>query len=176
MLDRHGGHRHPQKCQQQNLLGEHQMMRRLVMLTVTALVAVTSSLGAATSADAARVVQFARIQYDSPGPDNGSNASLNREYVQVRNGTTRTVNLYRWYVRSARTGDVYRFGSNFYLRPGSTVTIRTGRGTNTPTTRYWGRTRYVWNNTRDTAYLRNSSGTLMYSCSWTSTGRGYKYC
>jgi P pilus assembly chaperone PapD len=152
------------------------MMRRLAMLTVTALVAVTSSLVAVTPADAARVVQFTRIQYDSPGSDTGSNASLNREYVQVKNGTTRTVNLYRWYVRSARTGDVYRFASNFYLRPGATVTIRTGKGTNTATTRYWGRTRYVWNNTRDTAYLRTSSGALRYSCSWTRTGPGYKYC
>lgn len=150
-------------------------MRRLAMLTVSALVAVTSSLVAVTPADAARVVQFSRIQYDSPGPDNGSNASMNREYVQVRNNTMRTVNLHRWYVRSAR-GDVYRFTSNFYLRPGRTVTIRTGRGRDTDTTRYWGSTRYVWNNNRDTAYLRTPSGALMYRCSWTSNGRGYKYC
>jgi P pilus assembly chaperone PapD len=151
------------------------MMRRLVMLTVTALVAVTSSLVAVTPADAARVVQFTRIQYDSPGRDTGSNASLNREYVQVKNNTTRTVNLYRWTVRDV-AGHVYRFGSNFYLRPGATVTIRSGKGTNTATTRYWGRSSYVWNNTRDTAYLRGPSSALMYRCSWTSTGRGYKYC
>ena len=151
------------------------MMRRLAMLTVTALVAGTSSLVASTPADAAPVVQYTRIQYDSPGRDTGTNRSLNGEYVQLRNGTRRTVNLNRWYVRSAR-GEVSRFNSTFYLRPGRTVTIRTGRGHNTDTTRYWGRTLHVWNNTRDTAYLRNSSGTLMYSCSWTSTGRGYKYC
>jgi P pilus assembly chaperone PapD len=152
------------------------MMRRLVTLTVTALVAGTSSLVAVTPADAARTVQFTRIQYDSPGSDTRSNSSLNGEYVQVKNGTARTVNLYRWYVRSARSGDVYRFASNFYLRPGATVTIRTGKGRNTDTTRYWGRNSYVWNNTRDTAYLRTPSGALMNSCSWTSTGRGYKYC
>jgi P pilus assembly chaperone PapD len=151
------------------------MMRRLVMLIVTALVAVTSSLVAVTPADAARVVQFTRIQYDSPGRDSGSNGSLNTEYAQVKNNTTRTVNLYHWYVRNA-AGDTYRFASNFYLRPGVTVTIRTGKGRNTATTRYWGRTRYVWNNTRDTAYLRNPSGALMYLCKWTSTGRGYKVC
>jgi hypothetical protein len=158
-------------------LGEHLMMRRLAMLTVTALVAGTSSLVAVTPADAAPpVAKFTRIQYDPPGRDDGSNASLNREYVQVRNNTTRTVNLYRWYVRSGRSGDTYRFTSNFNLRRGATVTIRTGKGTNTATTRYWGRTSYVWNNTRDTAYLRTPSGALMNSCSWTSTGRGYKYC
>jgi P pilus assembly chaperone PapD len=151
------------------------MMRRLAMLTVTALVAGTSSLVASTPADAAPVLQFTRIQYDSPGRDTGSNRSLNGEYVQLRNGTRRTVNLYRWYVRSAR-GDTYRFTSNFYLTPGRTVTIRTGRGDNTDTTRYWGRTLHVWNNTRDTAYLRSPSGALMHSCRWTSMGRGYKYC
>jgi P pilus assembly chaperone PapD len=151
------------------------MMRRLVMLTVTALVAVTSSLVTVTPADAAGVVQFTRIQYDSPGTDTRSNASLNAEYVQVKNGTTRTVNLYRWYVRDV-TGYVYRFASNFYLRPGATVTIRTGRGTNTATNRYWGRAGYVWNNTGDTAYLRTPSGALMDSCKWTRTAPGYKYC
>jgi P pilus assembly chaperone PapD len=151
------------------------MMRRFVMPTVTALVAVTSSLVAVTPADAAPMVQFARIQYDSPGRDTGSNRSLNAEYVQVRNRTMRTVNMRRWYVRSAR-GDEYRFRSNFYLRPGETVTIRTGKGTNTRNTRYWGRTRYVWNNTRDTAYLRSSSGALMHSCNWREMGRGYKHC
>jgi P pilus assembly chaperone PapD len=151
------------------------MMRRLAMLTVTALVAGTSSLVAVTPAEAAPMAQFTRIQYDSPGRDTGSNASLNREYVRVKNVTTRTVNLHRWHVRNAR-GDEYRFRSNFYLRPGETVTIRTGKGRDTATTRYWGRTSYVWNNTRDTAYLRTPSGALMNSCSWTSTGRGYKYC
>jgi P pilus assembly chaperone PapD len=151
------------------------MMRRLAMLTVSALVAVTSSLVAVTPADAARTVQFTRIQYDSPGRDTGSNASLNREYVRVRNSTMRTVNMYRWHVRNAR-GDEYRFRSNFYLRPGETVTIRTGKGRNTDTTRYWGRTRYVWHNTRDRAYLRTPSGALMHSCSWSSAGRGYKFC
>jgi P pilus assembly chaperone PapD len=150
------------------------MMRRLALCAATALVAGTSTM-VATPAEAAPTVQFTRIQYDSPGRDTGSNASLNAEYVQLKNVTRRTVNLYRWYVRDA-TGYVYRFTGNYYLRPGVTVTIRTGRGTNAPTTRYWGRSWYVWNNTGDRAYLRTPSGAVMDSCTWTSVGRGYKYC
>jgi hypothetical protein len=137
------------------------MMRRLAMLAAIALVSVSSSVVATAPAEAAGAVQFTRIQYDSPGTDTGSNYSLITEYVQLKNVSTRTVN---------------RFASNFYLRPGATVTIRTGKGTNTTTTRYWGRSSYVWNNTGDKAYLRTPSGAQMDYCAWTSRGVGYKYC
>jgi hypothetical protein len=33
----------------------------------------------------------------------------------------------------------------------------------------------VWNNTGDTAYVRNPSGTLIDSCSWGGSG-SYTYC
>jgi hypothetical protein len=44
-----------------------------------------------------------------------------------------------------------------------------------PDQQYWGRAAYVWNNTGDTAYVRNPSGTLIDSCSWGSSG-SYTYC
>ncbi|MFE9691992.1 hypothetical protein [Micromonospora sp. NPDC005806] len=34
---------------------------------------------------------------------------------------------------------------------------------------------YIWNNTGDTAYLRNSAGTSIDTCSWGSSG-SYTYC
>jgi hypothetical protein len=145
------------------------------MLVAVALAAVTSVVAVAGPADAAGAIQFRRFQYDSPGTDTGSNTSLNAEYFQLKNVTTRTVNLYGWYVRDA-TGYTYRFSSSYYLKPGYTVTVRTGKGTNTSTTRYWGRSWYVWNNTGDKAYLRTPTGTLADYCTWTSVGAGYKYC
>jgi hypothetical protein len=151
------------------------MLRRLAMLALSTLVAVTSAMVVATQADAAGAVQFRRIQYDSPGSDTGSNARLNGEYFQLKNVSTRTVNLYRWTVRDA-AGHIYRFASTFHLRPGYTVTVRTGRGTNTSTTRYWGLRWYVWNNASDKAYLRTPSGALMDYCAWTRLGAGYTYC
>ena len=41
--------------------------------------------------------------------------------------------------------------------------------------RYWGMAWYVWNNSGDTAYVRNASGTLIDSCTWGSSG-SYTYC
>ncbi len=52
----------------------------------------------------------------------------------------------------------------------SLLTLHTGSGGNTAWHRYWGSGGYVWNNTGDTAILKNSSGTRIDSCSWGSSG------
>jgi hypothetical protein len=101
--------------------------------------------------------------------------SLNREYFQLRNATTRTYDLYGWYVRDI-AGHVYRFTTHFYLRAGQTVTIRTGQGTDSGLTRFWDRRWHVWNNDGERAWLRTSRGVLADTCYWTSTTPGYKYC
>jgi Lamin Tail Domain len=79
------------------------------------------------------------------------------------------------YTAPDKANHVYKFGT-FSLGGGKSVRIHTGKGTNTSTDRYWARDWYVWNNTGDKAYLRNSSGTLGDSCSWGSGGAGYIYC
>ncbi|MDQ1753033.1 MAG: hypothetical protein QOE71_4089 [Pseudonocardiales bacterium] len=38
------------------------------------------------------------------------------------------------------------------------------------------RDNYVWNNTGDTAILRNSSRATVHSCKWTTLKPGYKIC
>ncbi|MEV4470220.1 lamin tail domain-containing protein [Nonomuraea sp. NPDC049504] len=131
---------------------------------------------------AAPAVQITKIYYDSPGsPDNGGNSSLNGEYVQVRNMTKKAVNLRGWTMRDAtrRQDHIYTFGT-FTLKPGKTVTLRTGKGKNTSTTRYWGRSggtlAYIWNQSKDTAYLRNAAGKLIDSCSYNSSRDDYKVC
>ncbi|MFG1697270.1 lamin tail domain-containing protein [Nonomuraea sp. NPDC049309] len=131
---------------------------------------------------AAPPVKITKIYYDSPGsPDNGGNASLNGEYVQIRNMTKKAVNLAGWTIRDAtrRRDHIYTFGK-FVLKPGKTVTLRTGRGKNTSTTLYWGRSggrlAYIWNQVSDTAYLRNPAGKLIDSCSYNSSRQAYKIC
>ncbi|WP_226898920.1 lamin tail domain-containing protein [Nonomuraea phyllanthi] len=63
----------------------------------------------------------------------------------------------------------YRF-PRFTLRPGKTVTVRSGQGTDTRTTLYWGRKWYVWNNDGDRASLyRGSDLKKIDACDW---GRG----
>jgi hypothetical protein len=69
------------------------------------------------------------------------------------------------------TEHVYIFTSDYSLGAGKRVYIHTGKGTNGSPDyqhRYWSRAWYVWNNTGDTAYVRNPSGTLIDSCSWGS--------
>jgi hypothetical protein len=55
------------------------------------------------------------------------------------------------------------------------VTVHTGRGSATSTHRYYNKTWYVWNNTGDTAYLKNASGTTVDTCAWSGGGTA-KYC
>ncbi|PZG12114.1 hypothetical protein C1J01_33700 [Nonomuraea aridisoli] len=131
---------------------------------------------------AAPAVQITKIYYDSPGsPDNGRNSSLNGEYVQIKNTGKKAVSLKGWTVRdeTSRSDHVYTFGA-FTLKAGKTVTVRTGKGKNTATTRYWGRSggtlAYIWNQSADTAYLRNAAGKLVDSCSYNSSRQDYKVC
>ena len=125
-------------------------------------------------AQAAPVVKISKIYYNSPGSDTGSNASLNAEYVTLQNTTTTARTVTGWTLRD-KTNHVYKFPSTT-IKAKSTVTLRTGKGTNSASTRYWQQTWYVWNNTGDTAYLRNTAGTLMHSCAYGSGAAVSKTC
>jgi len=122
----------------------------------------------ANPADAATPVRFTKIQYDSPGSDNGSNTSLNAEWVVITNkGTTKRA-LTGWTLRDL-SNHVFKFPT-LSLNPGASVKVHTGRGTNSRTDLYWKQTSYVWNNTGDKAILKNSAGTLVDTCSWSGSG------
>jgi hypothetical protein len=131
----------------------------------------------ATVGDSVQVtspIQLGRIQYNSPGSDQATNVSVNGEYVTLKNLATTTRSLTGWTVRDT-ANHVYTFGT-FALGAGKSVTLRTGKGTNTSSTRYWGRGSHVWNNTVGKAYLRDAAGTGMDSCGWAAGGPGYKSC
>ncbi len=127
----------------------------------------------ARPARAAGCVLLYKAYFNSPGVDSGTNLSLNGEYVQVKNKCTSARNLTGWRVKDAQ-GHVYTFGT-FALKAGGIVTLRTGKGTNTSTTRYWGSQYYIWNNSGDTAYLRNAAGTTVDSCKFSGSG-SYVFC
>ncbi|WP_131739424.1 lamin tail domain-containing protein [Actinomadura roseirufa] len=128
---------------------------------------------AAVPAEAASAVQIHRVYFDSPGKDDRSNASLNGEWVQLYN-SARTSRQLKGYKLRDRTGYTYTFGS-FTLGGRKSVYVHTGKGSNTATHRYWGRSAYVWNNTGDTAYLRYPNGSAADSCSWGRKGPS-TYC
>ena len=143
----------------------------LTLLASCALVAV----GLVTPAHAAPVVKITKIYYDSPGSDTRSNTSLNAEYVMIKNVTSTNRSLTGWTLKDA-TGYTYTFGT-FTLGAGKSVTVHTGKGTNTTTHQYWQRTAYVWNNTgTDTATLRTKAATVVHRCSYTGTSAGYRTC
>jgi hypothetical protein len=103
-----------------------------------------------------------------------TNAKLNAEYVVVRNGSTKAVQLKGVAVREAQS-HVYTFPA-LSLGAGKAVRLHTGKGSNTAADVYWGQGNYVWNNTGDTAKLRNPAGVLIDTCKWTSSGDGKIAC
>ena len=128
-----------------------------------------------SDANAASTIQLKRIQYDSPGSDTRSNASLNGEYFTLKNVSGKKLSLRNYTVRD-KSGHTYKFTTTYYLAAGASVRVHTGKGTNTATNRYWGLGSYVWNNTGDKASLKNSAGTTLDTCTWSSAGAGYKNC
>ena len=76
-------------------------------------------------------MRLAKVQYDPPGDDDGSNTSLNKEYVQVRNAGEKPWTLTGWSIRDV-TGYKFAFPEGFTVQPGDTVTIHTGSGKNRP--------------------------------------------
>ncbi|MCE1179539.1 MAG: lamin tail domain-containing protein [Micrococcales bacterium] len=156
------------------------MMRsRPLFAALASAFAVAATVAMAAPAHAAPVVKVTRIHYDSYGSakDNYTNASLNDEYVVIKNMTGTARMLTGWTLRD-KTGFTYRFPT-YRLAAYASVTVRTGKGSATQANRYYNKSSYVWNNNTDTAYLRNSAGTLIHSCSYndgTSTTTSTKTC
>ncbi len=139
-----------------------------------AVVAAMSLLLVVPPAEAASAIQIRKIYYDSPGTDYRTATSLNAEYIVLKNVSTTRRSLTGWTVRDA-VGHVYTFGT-FSLAAGAAVYLHTGSGTNSTYHRYWRSGNYIWNNDKDTAYLRNSSGATVDTCAYNSTAVDWLYC
>ena len=138
------------------------------------LTATTIAVAVASPAHAASPVLIGKTQYDSPGSDSRTQASLNAEYVTIKNTSTTVRSLTGWTLRDA-SAHVFTFPA-FNLAAGRSVIIHTGTGTNNASNLYWRSGNYVWNNPGDTATLKNSAGTTVDSCRWTTTAPGYTNC
>ena len=114
-------------------------------------------------------MRLAKVQYDPPGDDDGSNTSLNKEYVQIRNAGAKPWTLTGWSIRDV-SGYKFAFPEGFTVQPGDTVTIHTGSGKNRPLHLYWGQGSYVWNNTGDKVTFKNSSGKVVDTCAYAGDG------
>ncbi|MEV6650251.1 lamin tail domain-containing protein [Streptomyces sp. NPDC051219] len=114
-------------------------------------------------------VEISDVQAHSRGRDNGSNRSLNAEWVEITNNSRRGVDLDGWTLRDS-DGNRYRF-DDVRLAGRATVRIHTGAGRDTRTDLYQGRRNYVWDRT-DTATLRDDRGRTVDAESW---GRGHNH-
>ena len=74
-------------------------------------------------------------------------------------------------------GSRHRFTfDSFTLKPGKSVKVRTGSGSDTHRNLYQDRSWYVWNNSGgDSATLKNASGTKIDKCAW-NTASSYVTC
>jgi len=142
------------------------MRVRVVGAALAALVLVAVNAAAATAGP----IRFDKAQYDSPGNDTGSNASLNKEWISLTNHGKGKKDLTGWTVRDPQGGSKFTFPSGFTLKPGKTVNLHTGKGTNSKTDLYWRQDSYVWNNTGDKAVLKNKQGTKQDTCKWGGGG------
>ncbi|WP_433789014.1 lamin tail domain-containing protein [Actinoplanes sp. CA-252034] len=127
-------------------------------------VALGSVLSVAAPVQAAPALRFQSVQYDSPGRDDRSGGSLNAEWIALVNTGPAAVRLNGW-----RIGDgirTYTFQDVTIAGKGGVIYLHTGRGTDTATHRYWNSGNYVWNNTGDTATLRNRAGGVHDTCLW----------
>ncbi len=131
-------------------------------------------VGTSSAAAAAPAVKVAKVYYNSPGTDTRANTSLNAEYVTLTNTTSTAQALTRWTLRD-RQNHVFTFPT-FTLAPRASVTVRTGKGSNTSTNRYWNQTNYIWNNDTDAATLKNASGTTVHTCAYSSATMASKSC
>jgi hypothetical protein len=150
---------------------ENMHARRATLVAATSLVVLM--ITAAQALAAPSPVRFSGAQYDSPGKDGGSNASLNAEWVRITNHGNRARTLTGWTIRD-RAGHVYKFGQE-QLGSGKSVRIHTGKGQDTRRDKYMDRGWYVWNNTGDTATLKNKGGQVVDRCRW-GDGPGFTRC
>jgi Lamin Tail Domain len=138
---------------------------------VAALVPVAVAASPASAATPS--VQITKVYVNAPGSDSSKN--VNGEYVVIKNTTKSTISLKSWTLRD-KSNHVYTFPS-VSLKSGKTFTIYTGKGTNTSTKLYEGRSAHIWNNTGgDAAYLRNSTSKQIDSCSWKGSVSSYVTC
>ncbi|AGZ46063.1 lamin tail domain-containing protein [Actinoplanes friuliensis] len=130
-----------------------------------AVAAAALEAGAPAAAAATPSLSFHGAQYDSPGKDTRSPASLVNEWISLINTGSAPVDLSGYTIRD-ESNHVYTFGDVTIAGSGGRIWLRTGEGTRSGRNLFWGSGIYIWNNTGDTATLRTAAGRNVDSCSW----------
>jgi hypothetical protein len=113
-------------------------------------------------------LQIDRIRFDPSGSNDGSNASLNREYLVIENTGDKAIQLVGMTIRDAHR-HVYRLPL-LWLDAGKKVILHTGRGTDSGGHLYWGSDEYIWDDDGDRAKLKDDTGGPLDKCSYSGSG------
>lgn len=157
-------------------------LARPIRLAAAMLAATGLALTVGAPAEAATpAVRLTTWVADQPGPDRASNSYRNKEYIQIKNVGRTSVNIGGWRVHDRGSkGKAYTWQyvvpRGTVIKPGATITLRSGTGRNTGATLYWQKSTYIWNNTGDDAVLRTSAGTLVQKCTYKPVSSGIKKC
>lgn len=138
----------------------HSVLASLLMLVVS-----SGLVGLASPATASTSVRITRIHYGQTG------TNLNTEYIIFKNVTGSTRTITGWKILSAPSSDnQYYVFPTTSLAPGASITLYSGRGTNTVTRRYWNSTSPKWNNDGDLAVLTTKAGYKVDTCQYAGGG------
>jgi len=138
---------------------------RVVAATAAASMIMAGAAAVQPAEAASTKLQITKVYVNSPGSDSSSNKSVNGEYVKIKNNGKKSVSL-KGYTLRDESNHVYKFAS-FTLSRGKTITVYSGKGSDSSGKRYMGRGWHVWNNSGgDSAILRNASGKKIDSCTW----------
>jgi len=150
-------------------------MRKTFKILAVVVLGLTASIAVSSPASAVSSLRFHSVQYDPKGVSDGGTL-LNREWVQLINRGTRSVDLLGYTIHN-KDGKTYRFGNVTIPPYGGRVWLRSGSGTDTARTVYWGNGNFAWNVDGDKAFLRNRKGQSIHTCSWTYVkGRDWVRC
>lgn len=105
-------------------------------------------------------VQIIHILYDSPVKGEHSG-----EFVTIANADDHPVQLEGWRLTDGRSTHMFTF-PQAVLRPAAALRVHNCRGEATDTDLYTGKCNPWWNNDGDTAYLYDTSGTLVSQVSY----------
>ncbi|PWH06094.1 hypothetical protein DEO23_09795 [Brachybacterium endophyticum] len=142
--------------------------RFLALLTLLALLVAPFAIAPSADAATKKPLDIVKIQYDPSGRDTWKNGHLNKEFIVLKNTGKKTLTLTGYTVRDSGPQH-FRFPKGTKVKPGKTITIRSGKGKNTSSTLYWGTKSYIWNNPKDTARTYNAKGTKLESCTYKKT-------
>lgn len=139
----------------------------------------------ALPASALAAIRITKIAFDPAGTDSGSNASLNSEWILLKNTGSSAKQLDGWKLLDRGPDHRYRFGA-ISVAGGDLVKLHSGTGSHRVTTGcggdclvhhyYWGLDNYVWNNDGDRATLKNAGNDVVDRCAYSSSANSPVRC